>query len=148
MKRYLVVLLALTMIVTAMGSAQAGKKKAPKKVTREETAEYFAPAYFSWNPTGAHNIGGVSFPTGLGENFVSVEIEDATGMPVSAAVGQDPEGDGTVTTTDFCTSTEEPLPIEPGLEVVVFVFVGPCTAPPGPAFATQGTVTATFTNIP
>ncbi len=148
MKRYLVVLLALSMVVAAMTSAHAGKKKAPKKTTRVESADYFAPAYFSWNPTGEHNIGGVSFPTTLTDNFVSIEIEDTTGQPVSAAAGQDTEGDGTVTTTDFCTSTEEPLPIEPGLEVVVFVFVGPCTSPPGPAFATQGTVTATFTNIP
>lgn len=93
MKRYLVVLLALSMVFATMASAHAGK-------------------------------------------------------PVSAAVGQDPEGDGTVTTTDFCTSTEEPLPIEPGLEVVVFVFVGPCTSPPGPAFATQGTVTVTLSNMP
>ena len=148
MKRYLVVLLALSMVFATLTSAHAGKKKAPKKTTRVESVDYFAPAYFSWNPTGEHNIGGVSVPTAMGENFVSVEIEDMTGMPVSAAVGQDPEGDGTVTTTDFCTSTEEPLPIDPGLEVVVFVFVGPCTSPPGPAFATQGTVHVTLSNIP
>jgi hypothetical protein len=143
MKRSIVLMLILGLILGAMVPAHAGKKKA-----RKATADYFAPAYFSWNPTGDHNIGGVSFPTGSGERFVSIEIADTAGMDVSAAVGQDPEGDGTVTTTPFCTSTPEPVPIDPGLEVTVFIFVGPCTDPAGPAFATQGTVTATFSKTP
>jgi hypothetical protein len=143
MKRSIVLMLILGLVFGAMVPAQAGKKK-----SRTATAEYFAPAYFSWNPTGDHNIGGVSFPTGSGERFVSIEITDNAGMDVSASVGQDPEGDGTVTTTPFCTSTEEAVPIEAGLEVVVFIHVGPCTAPTGPAFATQGTVKATFSKNP
>jgi hypothetical protein len=143
MRRSIVVMLILGVLLGAMLPAQAGKKK-----TRTATADYFAPAYLSWNPTGEHNIGGVNFPTGSGERYVSIEIEDTTGMDVSAAVGQDPEGDGTVTTTPFCTSTAEPVPIDPGLEVTVFVFVGPCTDPAGPALATQGTVTATFSKKP
>jgi hypothetical protein len=143
MRRSIVLMLILGLIFGAMLPAQAGKKK-----TRKATAEYFAPAYFSYSPDGEHNIGGVNFPSGSGERFVSIEIADNAGMDVSAAVGQDPEGDGTVTATSFCTSTPEPVPIEPGLEVTVFVFVGPCTAPLAPAFATQGTVTATFSKMP
>lgn len=148
MRKLLVAAVVAGLLVAAVGSAEAGKKKAPKKTTRVAEAAYIAPAYFYWAPTG-DNIGGVRFPTGAGEAYVSIEISDDAGMDVSASVGQDPEGDTTVSTTRFCTSTEEPVPIEPGLEVTVFVFVGPCTDPePAPAFATQGTVTATFSNLP
>ena len=149
MKRVLVLLLVLGVVLGTLTTAEAAKKKKKKskKVVRVASEDYLAPAYFYWAPTG-DNIGGVSIPSGLGERFVSVEIKDDSGMNVSAAVGQDPEGDGTVATTDFCTKTDKPLPIEPGLEVTVFVYVGPCTSPAGPAFATQGTVKVTFSNLP
>ena len=139
MKKSLVALLVLGLVVGGMAVEAGAKKK-----QRVAEADYFAPAAFQWNPTGDANIGGVSFPTGGSEKLVDLEITDASGMPVSASAGQDPEGDGTVTTTDFCGSIED-LPIDGGLDVTVFVFPGPCTAPPGPGFATQGTVKATFT---
>lgn len=148
MRKLLVIAVVAGLLVASVASANAAKKKAPKKTTRVAEASYVAPAYFYWAPTG-DNVGGVKFPTGAGESYVSIEISDSAGMDVSASVGQDPEGDNTVSTTPFCTSTEEPVPIEPGLEVTVFVYVGPCTSPsPAPAFATQGTVTATFSNLP
>ena len=148
MRKLLVAALAVGLVAGSVATAEAGKKKAPKKTTRVVEASYVAPARFFWAPTG-DNIGGAAFPTGTGETYVSVAIEDDAGMDVSAAVGQDPEGDSTVSTTAFCTSTEDPVPIEPGLEVTVFVYVGPCTSPqPAPAFATQGTIVATFSNMP
>lgn len=148
MRKLLVAALVSGLVVGSVASAEAGKKKAPKKVTRVAEATYAAPARFYFAPTG-DNIGGAAFATGANENYVSITIEDDLGQDVSAAVGQDPEGDNTVSTTAFCTSTEEPLPITPGLEVTVFVYVGPCTNPsPAPAFATQGKIIATFSNIP
>ena len=148
MRKLLVAAVVAGLVGGAVATAEAGRKKMPKKVTREAEANYAAPARFYWAPTG-DNLGGAKFATGANESYVSVTIEDAAGMDVSAALGQDPEGDNTVATTDFCTSTEEPLPIEPGLELTVFVYVGPCTAPsPAPAFATQGKIVATFSNIP
>jgi hypothetical protein len=144
MRRGLVLVLVTGLIFGGIASAEAKK---PRKVSRKAEAEYVAPARFYWAPTG-DNIGGVTFPTTAAENFVSIEIKDNTGMPVSGAVGQDPEADGTVATTPFCTKTDKPVPIEGGLPVTVFVFVGPCTDPPGPAFATQGTVVGTFSNLP
>lgn len=148
MRKLLVAAVVVGLVGGAVATAEAGKKKAPKRVTREAEAAYIAPARLYWAPTG-DNIGGARFPTGANESYVSVTIEDTAGMDVSAAVGQDPEGDATVTTTDFCTTTAEPVPIEPGLEVTVFVYAGPCTAPqPAPAFATQGTIIATFSNLP
>ena len=148
MRKLVVIALVTGLLAGAVASAEAGKKKAPKKVTRVAEATYIAPARLYWAPTG-ENIGGAVFPTGSTERYVTIDIADDAGMDVSAAVGQDPEGDGTVATTPFCTSTEEPVAIDPGLEVTVFVFVGPCTDPaPAPAFATQGTITATFSNLP
>lgn len=149
MRKLLVAAVVSGLIAGSVATAEAGKKKkAPKKTTRVAEATYVAPARFYFAPTG-DNIGGAAFPTGAGETYVSVTIEDDLGMDVSAAVGQDPEGDTTVATTNFCTSTEEPLPITPGLDVTVFVFAGPCTSPqPAPAFATQGKIVATFSNMP
>lgn len=148
MRKLLVAAVVAGLAVGSVATAEAGKKKAPKKVTRTAEASYIAPARFYWAPTG-DNVGGVKFPTGAGEAYVSITIEDDAGMAVSAAVGQDPEGDGTVAATAFCTATEEPVAIDPGLEVTVFVYAGPCTAPaPAPAFATQGKVVATFSNVP
>ena len=141
------VLLLVLIVGLCFGSiASAGAKKG-RKISRTAEATYAAPAYFYWAPTG-DNIGGANFPTTAAERFVSIEIEDAAGLGVSAAVGQDPENDGTVDNTPFCTKTDQPMPVTPGLPVTVFVFVGPCTSPPGPAFATQGTITATFSNRP
>lgn len=148
MRKLLVAALVSGLVVGSIASAEAGKKKAPKKTSRVAEANYAAPARFYFAPTG-DNIGGAAFASGSDEKFVSVTIEDDLGMDVSAAVGQDPEGDNTVSTTAFCTSTEEPLPITPGLEVTVFVYAGPCTDPaPAPAFATQGKIVVTFSNLP
>ena len=141
MKKSLIALLAIGLLVGSIAApAAAGKKKG-----RSAKAEYAAPAAFQWNPTGDANIGGVTFTTAANENFVSIKIKDLLGTPVSAAAGQDPDGDGSVDASFFCGSTDEPMPIEGGLEVTVFVFPGPCLEPLGPGFATQGTVTATFT---
>lgn len=145
MRRQLAVTIAVLLVLGSLASAEAAKK--PRRKTRAAEATYIAPARLYWAPTG-DNIGGAVFPTGTGESYVSVHVADNSGQPVSAAVGQDPEGDSTVSTTAFCTQTEEPVPITPGLEVTVFVYAGPCTAPPGPALATQGTIHVTFSNLP
>jgi hypothetical protein len=150
MRKLLVAAVVAGLIAGAMAPAEAGKKKkAPKKTTRVAEAAYIAPARFYWAPAG-DNIGGATFATGSSESYVSIAIEDDAGMDVAAAVGQDPEGDNQVSIIeDFCTSTEEAVPITPGLEITVFVYAGPCTSPsPAPAFATQGSVVATFSNLP
>ena len=148
MRKLLIAAVVSGLIAGSVATAEAGKKKAPKKTTRVAEASYVAPARFYYAPTG-DNIGGATFPTGAGETYVSITIEDDLGQDVSAAVGQDPEGDNTVSTTSFCTSTDEPVAIDPGLEVTVFVYAGPCTDPAlAPAFATQGTIVATFSNMP
>lgn len=95
MRKLLVAAVVSALVVGAVASAEAGKKKAPKKTSRVAEASYVAPARFYWAPTG-DNIGGATFATGAGESYVTVTIEDALGQDVSAALGQDPEGDNTV----------------------------------------------------
>jgi hypothetical protein len=91
-------------------------------------------------------VGCVVLPGGS-EDQISVTIEDTTGQDVAASITQDTNGDGMADTgTDFCTKTPAPVAISPGYEVDVFIFSGPCTAPPGPAAATSGTVTGTFSS--
>jgi hypothetical protein len=128
-----------------LGSIASAEAKRPRRISRTAEADYLLPGYFHWAPTG-DNIGGASFPTTAAERSVSISIKDDAGLGVSAAVGQDLENDGTVETTPFCTETDEPVAISPGIPVTVFVFVGPCTSPPGPALATQGTIEATFSS--
>lgn len=82
-------------------------------------------------------IGAVEFRGGP-ERFVSVEIEDAHGLPVAAVVAQ-PGEDG----THVCGSSRKPLRIRPFENVTVYLMSGVCGA--GTSVATTGAVTATFT---
>ncbi len=145
MRKTLTVLLIFGLLAGALvGPAEAKKKKkAPKKVERTVEGRYDNPSVAT---DGAGN-GGYSFPTSSDEAFVDVVVEDMTGLDVSIFVGQDVDGNGDVNGNFYCTSVEN-LAIEPGLEVTVFVFPGPCVTPPKPAFGTTGTITATFSNLP
>ena len=154
MKKGVVVALILGLIASALvvAPAEAGKKK-KKKVTREVTVEYQAPAL------GTPESGGVclrptnscgDIPVGATEKFVLVEITDATGTPVAVNLGQDTDPNTLGTEVDlgtYCGTTEVPIPMEPGYTIVVFPWAfggGTC---PG-AVATTGSVTATMSNLP
>lgn len=147
MKRVLAAVLVLGLAFGAMATAEAGKKKKPKRIERTETAHYAAPAAFYLNANG-ENIGGVEIPTGPDDLFMTLELQDATGLPASAGWGQDDNGDGQVEVTFICGGIEEPVSILPGVPVTVFIFPGPCLEPMGPGFATTGDVVATFSNLP
>lgn len=84
-------------------------------------------------------IGAVVFRGGP-ERFVSVEIEDAHGLPVTGIVIQPDDDEG----THICGATDEPLKIRPFEKVTVFLMNGVC-GDAGASVATTGTVTATFT---
>ena len=83
-------------------------------------------------------IGAVVFRGGP-ERFVSVEIDDAHGLPVAGIVSQ-PGVDG----TPICGASEKPLKVRPYEKVTVFLMNGTC-GDAGASVATTGTVTATFT---
>lgn len=147
-KKAIAVALALGMLGGALiAPAQAGKKRKPKRVERQAEASYtgaFNVLYFS---SGGQNFGGVAFPTGGSEKFVALEIKDASGLPSFATIGQDLDGDSFADTShEMCGKTEEPIQIEPGYDVTVFLKQGPCNG--GPALVTEGTVAATFSNLP
>ena len=153
MKRYIALLMvAMLALGLAGGSATAKKKKKkkPKRVERVVTTEYQAPAIGSGTgvclrPT--NSCGDIA--VGLGEKYVKVEIEDATGLPVYFNLGQDtdPEALGTETSYgSFCGTTgDEPIQIQPGFALVVFPWL---LGPTCPSVATQGAVTATLSNLP
>lgn len=82
------------------------------------------------------NVGAVVFRGGP-ERFVSIEIEDAHGLPVTGIVTQ-PDDPGTF----ICGATEKPLKVRPYENVTVFLMNGVCGD--GGSVATAGTVTATF----
>lgn len=84
-------------------------------------------------------IGAVVFRGGP-ERFVSVEIDDAHGLPVTGIVVQPGDDRG----THICGATEKPLRVRPFEKVTVFLMNGVC-GDAGASIATTGTVTATFT---
>jgi hypothetical protein len=112
------------------------------------TAEYAAPGgvmgtggtFYGQGST----LGGVTFDAGPRHRSVRIRIEDRAGLPVSASVRVDDDGDGKEDRSrEICGSTGEPLAVAPGASVKVLIFAGPC-ADGTPAAATQGTVFATF----
>jgi hypothetical protein len=94
--------------------------------------------------------GCVQLTTRKSDHYVSISITDASGRPVFASVSQDKAtGNGphmTVPVGDICGKTTQPLSIQGGYPVDVFLWEGPGANPPCAGVATQGTVTAKFTS--
>lgn len=82
-------------------------------------------------------VGAVVFRGGP-ERFVSIEIDDAHGLPVTGIVEQEDDA------THVCGATDKPLRIRPYENVTVFLMNGVCSGTRA-SVATTGTVTATFT---
>lgn len=153
MRKALAVALAAGLLAGAfVGPAEAGKKKKkPVKTERVAESTYDGPAI------GSSDIGGVclvatnscgNFLALPEEKYMSVEITDSAGFPVSASVSWDTDGDG-ISDTGFevCGKTEEPQEIDPSYEINVFVWALPSPTCPV-AIATTGTIKATFSNMP
>lgn len=139
-KRCVVASLALAAFLVPAVS-QAGK-------ARTETGEYntFTVDTDQTGPSASGRISnGVSFTPRRGERYVSVVIEDKTGVPVRAFVEQDVDDDGQADlSVEFCGATSEPIRFQKGAPVEVWAQEGPCADNSGGA-STFGTVTATFT---
>lgn len=83
-----------------------------------------------------------------GDRYVSVDISDVSGGEVSAQVWQYANGvyPTYMGVDSFCTSTERPIRLKPGVTSVgVLILMGPCEDDT-PATASQGTVSLTFSN--
>lgn len=148
MKKLVVVALTAGLIAGAMTvPAEAGKKKKPKKVTREVVFEYVCPCFgvYQFGSATGTNLGGGPFAVGA-ESYLTGVAEDTTGRPVPVSINQDTNGDGfNDPVGSFCGETTEPMPINPGLEIRVFVG-RPSPDCPGPAAG--GTITFTLSNLP
>lgn len=154
MKKTIAVALSLGLLVGALvAPAEAGKKKRkPKKVTRTAEGTYDNPAIGIPGVVGTSSAGGaVEFPLGPKEKFLSLEITDSSGQPVTATLSQDsdPSTPSWEIFATICGATDEPLEVLPAVAVRVSVYTTPgpeqptCTGP-----ATSGTIAATFSNLP
>lgn len=97
----------------------------------------------------AISIGGgerFEFRTRTSERYVSIELDDLSGTPVGATVGQDRNRDTVMDpgSVHICGATEKPLPIKGGAPVLVDLdfFQPDCNG--RPAIETNGTLIATF----
>jgi hypothetical protein len=149
MKKLLIFALVLGLVAGAlsMPASAKKKKKKPKRVERTAEGQYTGAAAGLYGNVGGNTIGGFSFATGSEEKYVKVEVTDATGTTISGSVGQDPDGDmQTDEKGTYCGATEEPIQIEPGVDIVVYVDQGTCNG--GPSVVTQGTIKVTLSNLP
>ncbi len=128
--------------------ADAAKRPKPKKRTMELT---YTDAAVGAAGAGVCLQGSSCLfygPPAAGEKTFSVVIEDDLGQPVPASVIQDTNGDGSFLVTDdltvgVCGATDDPVEIEPGKAVSVWVWRAGAN-PPCPGTATSGSATATF----
>lgn len=98
---------------------------------------------------GIRSSSTMEFRTRAHEHFVTVTVQDDSGLMVPATVTQDVDGDDTDDMSyDFCGSTEDPVAVEPGVPVKVALSHGSCNGVDDPSQYggwTTGTVMATFT---
>ena len=126
--------------------ADAAKKKKPKK--RSVTATYDSPAIGAREATGlcSGSNGCVTFVPDPKERSVVLDIKDMLGTPVAITVGQDSDtSNATVeVVARTCGGKTEPIAIEPGFTVQVWLWVAPGVTPPCAGVGSTGSVKATF----
>ncbi len=155
MKRTGVVGFVFVLLVGTLVAPAVAAKRKPRKVTREAVMTYDYPTFASASGPADYGVCypcHPDFPTSAHERWVTVSVEDAVGpAPVAFSIWevapdgyqQPVEGGG-----PFCGSSgEQPVEIRPGYEVFVYVYASGDVVCPG-GFATTGTVTAVFSNVP
>ncbi len=151
MRRTVAVLLGLILLGASLATPLDAKKK-PKKVVRTYSEPYEASSVGSADATGTcvDTNGCVFLAVGPKETFLSVEIVDDTGLPVAATIGQDQNpGDNFVDrVADICGKTEEPLAIQPGLQITIWIWALPSARLRCFGAGTTGELTAKLSNLP
>ena len=140
--------LLAAMVVAPVEAGAAKKKKAPKPRVYEST--YTCPCGVQVLGNGpawrlGSGEGGFEVPVLANEKSMSLELTDDSGTPVYFEIAQDVDGDGTLyehAAGAGCGKTSEPVPLEAGAPVVVFVQSGTCDT--GGGIATGGTFKATL----
>ena len=152
MRRVLVVMTILGLLAGSLAApADAAKKKRTKRTVK---GSYDAPALIvagSCSQTGG--IGCVSIVTAAKERYLRAKVTDQHGQPVYVSISANLEGDDFEDDTSygsFCGKTKKPIPVDPGVELHLWVgfqvdpgFVG-CV----PGIATSGTIKVTLSNLP
>lgn len=155
MKRSLVLMMIVGMIFGSIATAEAAKKKKPKKVERTVEVAYQTPSPGISGLLGAcmavlgvDGTACIDVPIGGDEAFVSVSVTDATGRPTNFDLAQDSDAGrpGFEIFASGCGETTEPIAVTPGLAVRVSVTA--IGGPDCPGVATTGTISATFSNLP
>lgn len=156
MKRSILVALVIgllaAMLVAPMEAGAAKKKKAPKPRVYETT--YTCPCGVQANGQGpawrlGTGEGGVQIAVASNEKYLSLELTDDSGLPVFFSINQDVDGDGTLYEYEngqACGKTAEPVELQPGAAITVFIQSGTCDG--GPGLATGGTLKATLSATP
>lgn len=123
------------------------KARAQKRVERTVEFEYTCPCtgYLQLGGAG-DNLGGGPIATGADDVYLTGVAQDASGTAISVNVNQDTDGDGFNNAVGrFCGETDDPIEINPGLEMRIFI--GDAVACRG-SVALGGTVTFTLSNLP
>lgn len=152
MRKTISIALALGLLVGGfIGTAEAGKKK-PKRVERQAQGTYAAPATVVGNCTQTDGIGCMSITSGPGETYLTGKVTDSHGQPVVITVdGQLDEDINTdITYGTFCGETDEPIKIDPGVQLVFWVGRAADAAATQclPGVGTQGTLDVVLSNLP
>lgn len=159
MKKTLAVALALGLLVGALvAPAEAAKKKKKKKPERIERVVEFdyvcpCPGFYQFGSATGTNFGGGPLAIGLGEIFVKITAEDASGTSILVSINQDVDGDGfNDGVADVCAPPEdspenEPVEVNEGLEMRLFITTGTCEDG-SPSVPLGGTLTVTLSNLP
>ncbi|MDQ3981553.1 MAG: hypothetical protein M3271_02595 [Actinomycetota bacterium] len=129
-------------IAAAAVLASASLGAAGSAAARTQTLEYVGGGITTGPERAVYlragdNVGATVFRGGP-ERFVTIEIADRHGLPVTGIVSQPDEE-----SVHICGETDRPLRIKPYENVTVFLMNGACGG--GASVVTTGTVTATFT---
>ncbi len=152
MGRRTALIVALVLVVGALGGPAAGRarKAKPRKLQLTYSEPAFGTAGFGLCFQGSSCLFFDLLPK---EKFVSVALEDDSGLPVYASVIQDTNEDGSYLrhddlTVDICGESEGPIEVEPGKPTSVWVWQGPGVAPPCAGVASSGTATIGLSTRP
>ena len=131
--RKIILILAVAMVATsASGAAATGGVHTATRPYTVERGAVVNDGASTWVGTQPE-----TFVAGPRDHRVTIALADDSGQAVAGRVEI---GDQAV---EFCSQTDQPLPVHKGDEINVSATFGPCGS--AVSTVTQGTITATFT---
>lgn len=143
MRRFLIGLCVVSLMATVVAPSAA--RPAPERsyeapYRTPAPGAYTAPAH-AWYYDCETGVGCALIPIRKRDRRVTLQVLDATGLPVRAEVYTMPGGRYYF---HFCGEMSESMPVTPGMELLVHVVPGTCPDGATPSSPTTGTVKATF----